>query len=134
MKLLIVKFKKESTTVTKVVAVEALKLAPQLPSKYYKYTIYLVPFSFLSRLLSYIQIANYNKVYCEYYKEKFNSNNKLYKHLNIYFAIKPRKTTIKVASITISNADIAIKKEGIDCTTTIVVVEISLLASQLVIT
>ena len=54
MEVLIAKFKKESIIGTVVVVVEALKTAPQLRLKYYKYTICLVSFSSLSRLLSYI--------------------------------------------------------------------------------
>ena len=67
----------------------------------------------------------------------FDSNNKLYKYLNIC-SITKSKTTIKasLSSLSIlekhfSNADIALKKKGVDdtTTTTVVIVEISLLAS-----
>ena len=53
--------------------------------------------------------------------------------MGTYSATKPRKTTIKVASTTSNNADIAIKKKGIDIaiTATVAVVENSLPASQL---
>ena len=90
--------------------------------------------SYGNELLRFADVANYNKVYCEYYKEKFDSNNKLYKYLGTYSVTKPRKTTIKVASTTISNTNIALKKKGVDNTTTtitVVVIEISLPASQL---
>ena len=120
---MIAKFKKEPTTATTVVVIEALKIAPQLPLEYYKYTIYSALFSSLSRLLSYIQIANYNKVYYEHCEKKFDSNNKLYKHLYTCFATKK-----------FSNTDIAINKKGVDriATTVIVVVtKMSLPASQL---
>ena len=131
---MIAKFKKEFTIGTVVAVVGALRIAPQLPLEYYKYTIYLISFSFISRLLSYNWNAICGKPSCEHCEEKFDSNNKLYEYLGICFVTKPRKTTIKVASITSSNADIAIKKEGVDriaTTTTTVVVEISLPTTQL---
>ena len=53
--------------------------------------------------------------------------------MGIYSVIKPRKTTIKAASITSSNADIAIKKEGVDriatITAIVAVTKMSLLAT-----
>ena len=67
----------------------------------------------------------------------FDSNNKLYKYLNIYFVTRS-KTTIKVSLSLLSipkkhfsNTNIALKKKGVDNTTTITIViaEISLLAS-----
>ena len=122
---------KESIIVTTIVVAEASKIASQLPLKYYKYTIYLASFSFISRLLNYNQNAIYEKPSYKRYKKKFDSNNKLYKYLDTYFATK-RKIIAKVVSIISSNTDIAVKKEEVDhiaTTTTIAVVEISLPAS-----
>ena len=119
---------------------EALKSAPQLPPEYYKCTVCSAPFSSLGRLLSYSQNTICGKPSCKHCESQFDSNNKLYEHLGTCSALKS-KTTIKVSltplstfGINSSNADIAVKKEGVDRTTTtviVVVTKMSLPATQL---
>ena len=120
-----------------------LKEAPatrQLPLEYHKCTIYAASFSSISRLLSHNQNAICGKPSYERCEEKFDSNNKLHEYLGTCSATKS-KTTAK-ASLRLlstpgkhpSNADIAVKKEGVDrtaTTATAAVTKMSLPATQL---
>ena len=86
---------------------EALKTAPQLPLEYHKCTICSASFLSISRLLSYSQNIIYGKPSYKHCESQFDSNNKLYKYLDTCSATKK-----------FSNADIAVKKKGVDRTAT----------------
>ena len=130
MEVLIAKFKKQPQQLPPKEASETR----QLPLEYHKCTVCAASFSSISRLLSHNRNAICGKPSCEHCEEKFDSNNKLHEHLGTCSATKPRKTTAKAASTTSSNADIAVKKEGVDrtaTTTTAAATKMSLPATQL---
>ena len=102
----------------------------QLPLEYHKCTIYSTSFSSINRLLSHNQMTTCGKSSCKHYEGLFDNKNKLHKYLrNQNYQQSPIKnkpanktdlTPLSTLETKFNDADIAIKKGGINSNTRLV--------------